>query len=734
MESQGQAALLDRAEHQLLAGESGEALGSLERFLAVQDGALDAGQLTISERILDSEFHRSRERVLPLYRRLVALGSRRHLTVMLTLECVLSEGDLAACATLVRFLGKPDAAWEHRILGRYFLAAGDRARAAQHYLAAGRRRLDHFPMVAEMMENLRKLGDSDAALTLLKEARGHQAPPEVALLELRLADVQPGLAPDLEQACTSSFAEAGAFVKYLRGAGERIPRERLTAIYVALEKRFPDSAALLSGIAALEAERRERESALRWIRRALECARGSPEEPKVRFQAFQLTCEASVYEEARTLLGGVKLDTLKPEHKLYVSRFFAEQSEWQKALDFVAQALPQLGELDQAGISLVARVGRKSGGQYALLQAIAGCLPDVSPSKHRAAMALYEDWVCSAGLGHPEAGEIARALGLSVTQLLDFKLSVLAPERLAALNLSDTPARTRRRALFYCTDRAYLLPALVSLASLLHHNRRFDAADFHMVVADEVAGLAAGVLDILGRHFSVRLSATPASALAHDAAGLRPSFGAFTGGQFLSEAAYYRIYMARKLAQTGDYDQLLYLDSDSVIGHGFDAIVDLPAQESTLLMARIDAELPGVKIAIGRFGLRDGRYFNSGVLWFPRVGERLIQHLDDTIRVAVQRNAELMFLDQCALNVAFADTFEPLPARFNFFTGPEKAAEFLQAPASELCFIHMLNRLKPWDSAYPPDSPIQRRWVSELRALRRIVGDAPLRALLQSTP
>ncbi|MBV8909647.1 MAG: hypothetical protein JOZ89_02690, partial [Gammaproteobacteria bacterium] len=122
--------LFARATEKLLAGDSGAALEPLEHFLALHERPLDARQLEIGERILDQEFNRSRDRVLPLYRRLVALGSRRHLSVILTLECVLNEGDLRTCAELVGFLGKADAAWEHRIFGRYFLARGDGERAA----------------------------------------------------------------------------------------------------------------------------------------------------------------------------------------------------------------------------------------------------------------------------------------------------------------------------------------------------------------------------------------------------------------------------------------------------------------------------------------------------------------------------------------------------------------------------------------------------------------------------
>jgi lipopolysaccharide biosynthesis glycosyltransferase len=717
----------------LLAGESGAALEPLEHFLAAQGEPLDARQLDVCEKILDREFNRSHDRVLPLYGRVVALGSRRHGSVILALESALIAGDLQTCSELSGFLGEVDAAWEHRILARYFVAAKDDDRAALHFLAAGRKRPDHFPIVAEMVQHLRKLGRLEAAQSLLREARSRLAPPDLALLEVRMSDLQPEVIPDVEQACTSSFADAATFLKFLRTAADRVPDARRAAVYARLADRFPHEAALFSVISILEAERRDTDSALKWIRRAIECAKDPQEVIQFRFHEFRLACHAGDHEVARAILDALPLDELQPRQSMFVGRFFAEVGEWDRALAFIERSLASLDDLDESTVSLIARVGRKSAGQYSLLRSIASRLPHVSASQMRAATALYEDWVTGPGLHHPAAAEVGQTLGLSSTALMAFKLDVLAPERLRALGLPSSNRNAKRRAVFYCSDRAYILPALVSLASLLHHNRGFDRADFHVVVSDEITGPTGSVLDALSRHFRVSIGVVPSSELAHNATGLRPSFGAFTGGQFLSEAAYYRIYMARKLAQTGRYEQLLYLDSDSVIGHGFDEILDVPAPESSLLMARVDAELPGVKLAIRRFGLQDGRYFNSGVLWFPRVNERLIEHLDDTVRVAVERNAELIFLDQCALNVAFADSFEPLPARFNFFAGPDRVQEFLEAPALQACFVHVLNRLKPWDSAYPTDSPIQRRWISELHALQRIVGNAAIRPFLETT-
>jgi len=716
------------ARVRLLANHPEQTWPLLKEFLDTQHETLDAEHLATCERLLDREFDRAHDAVLPLYRRLVTLGSRRHRSAILALESALLAGELSACTELLNLLGKIEAPWEHRILARYFIGVKDTERAVRHSLAAGKARPDYFPNVAEVVENLRRLGRLADAESFLLEARPRLAPADRALLNLMTDPTE--VNADLAAACASTYADPETLLKVLSNVAEHMPAEQRNAIYARLEERFPRNLALLTGLGRLEAKLRNPAAALQWIRQAQQCTDQPAEQRALRWEEFTIACVTGNNDQASGILAALDPDTLTPSQMLFVGRFFAEVAEWTRALSFIDRALAGLPAIDEAAVSLVARVGRRSRGQVTLLRSLAARTPPLTPSMLRAATALYEDWVTTDGLHDPEAPGIARTLGLAPTALMEFKLSVMAPERAAILGLSGSTAALRR-AVFYCADGAYILPALVSLASLLHSNRGFDGAKIFVTVADDVAAATSAVLDVLARHFGVSLGVVLSSELEHEGARMRTSFGAFTGGQFLSEAAYYRIYMARKLARTGEYDQLLYIDSDSVISHGFDDILTLAVSESALLMARVDADLPGVRLATRRFGLPEGLYFNSGLLWFPRVNQRLVELLQETTRVAVERNSELMFLDQCALNIAFAGAFEPLPARFNFFAGPDRLEEFRKVPAVEACMIHVLNRLKPWDSAYPTESPIQRRWLTELQALRRIVGSSRIRPFLE---
>ena len=93
----------------------------------------------------------------------------------------------------------------------------------------------------------------------------------------------------------------------------------------------------------------------------------------------------------------------------------------------------------------------------------------------------------------------------------------------------------------------------------------------------------------------------------------------------------------------------------------------------------------------------------------------------------------MMFLDQCALNIAFSSVVELLPRRFNFFVRPQDADLLPATPAADACLLHMLESPKPWHSSYPNDSPIKLRWLDALHELRHIVGDSLLRPLVEAT-
>jgi lipopolysaccharide biosynthesis glycosyltransferase len=104
------------------------------------------------------------------------------------------------------------------------------------------------------------------------------------------------------------------------------------------------------------------------------------------------------------------------------------------------------------------------------------------------------------------------------------------------------------------------------------------------------------------------------------------------------------------------------------------------------------------------------------------VDAAVVERLDRAVQAAEERGHELLFQDQCALNIGFAGAFSPLPERYNFFAGPHDHQRVQGTPVGEVSMLHVLDRPKPWDSAYPRGSSIQQRWLQAAQALRRAIG------------
>ena len=438
---------------------------------------------------------------------------------------------------------------------------------------------------------------------------------------------------------------------------------------------------------------------------------------------------------AADLYAAFPADELNSNRLIFVSQYLAEAGKWQEAFEALDRGLQGCQEVTPQHLSHAIRTTSKARKRFELLNSLSRRTENLQPTMRRLAIALFEDWAATEGRGHPDAVMLAKKLHLEITPLLEFKLSILAPPWLSVLRAHLPAGRLLRRAVFYCADGAYILPTLVSLASLLNSNRGFHADTFYLVVEDELLSSTQAVLERLSLHFGVRAIVQPRSELVPDISSLKTSWGHFSRGGGLSPAAYYRIYMARKLASSGDFNQLLYIDSDTVVTHGFHDLLALPVFGDTLLMAAPDQDIPGIHDAARRHGLTEGRYFNSGVLWFPRVNAALVERLLECERIVVEQADQLMFLDQCALNIAlFANALERLlPRRFNFLIPPKDADLLPATPSADTCLLHLLDSPKPWHSSYLDDSTVKPRWLDALHELHHIVGDELLRPLLEAT-
>jgi len=715
-------------------GRFEKSLEYLSQFLAARDKALTAEERDASEKIIDHQFRTAPQHIVyRSYLRVAQLGSVRHLTVLRAFTLAVGRREWASAKSLLGSMRPAQAAREHLPLARYYREQGERGKALRHALEAGAAEPKNPNIAREALDELIALGELAAADAFVGRAKNHLSASDVAYIELTLAAKTPDRLPDVALAAKSAMARPARFAAFFDRAGERLSDDQRERFYAALEQCFPSNSPLLMSLSRTEVRQRRFPDALKLASRALQFAETEESRASIRFDLFRIACLAGQLDRAAEFLADCPLDGMNSNQLILVSEYFAEAGRWAEAFAALQRGLQDCREITPALFQHVVRTAGQARKHQPLLEWLSLRSGDLPQDLHQLAVALFEDWAAAEGRTHAGAPALAQKLKLGITPLLDFKLAVLAPKQLAKIRTHLPAAQTPRRAVFYCADDAYIVPAMVSMSSMLTTNRAFHADTLYLVANDELVPSVEPVLKRLSAHFRVHINLQRSSELMPDVSSFKTSWGCFTAGKGLSPAAYFRIYMARKLAATGDFDELLYVDSDTVVSRGFHEVRALPVAEHVLLMAALDLDLPGIKEATRRHGLAEGRYFNSGVLWFPRVNDALVERLRDCERVTIERAQELMFLDQCALNISFASSFEPLPRRFNFFARVKDADLLHATPAAEVCLLHMLDRPKPWISCYPDDSPIKARWLDSLHELRYVVGDSALRPLVQAT-
>jgi lipopolysaccharide biosynthesis glycosyltransferase len=297
-----------------------------------------------------------------------------------------------------------------------------------------------------------------------------------------------------------------------------------------------------------------------------------------------------------------------------------------------------------------------------------------------------------------------------------------------AERLVDPPATQASRsgpgaegAIVFCTDRRYLVGTCVAVSSLVRRGGLARSGLRLLVVSSaDAVDLASEALASLGAGSGAHIEILPAPEVIES--GLRTGWGCFTPGHGLSEAAYYRLFAVRKLLDEGVTGRVLYVDSDTCFGDGVEEFFALDLRDAPLA-ARFELDLPSIAQAARKLGLDRETYFNSGVLLFDMQHPGLVDALDRSIAIATEQPELLTFLDQCALNLAFHGSVEPLPERLNYYVRPKD-----ELAGSEPAVWHFLTHWKPWDPQYSSENC--RIWDGELEAFAALVPDHLIRRLL----
>jgi lipopolysaccharide biosynthesis glycosyltransferase len=409
-------------------------------------------------------------------------------------------------------------------------------------------------------------------------------------------------------------------------------------------------------------------------------------------------------DEAARLLEAERIDGRLPVPFLRSTiRILSELDRWQ---DVFETGLHQLGDDHsfQHFLSPLIRASRKVKTSERLLDGLLALPQPLKPQQLEAIHAVAEDLA--------EQGDTT-----VLTRIEGVELPFERRHRIELkLRGRAGPAPVEKDlCIYYCADQNYLMPALVSLTALAMSNVSITRrAVFHLVVDADVVPFAREAGGAIAQRLGLSLEVTDASTIVSSADRLRTSYGLFTGGQQLSLAAYYRIFFARWLVDQQRYAQALYIDADTIVRSGLDEL--FATENGVPLLARHETDRPEVRHATAVHQLK-GAYFNSGVLRFDLAHPALPELLDKAIAAAIDPNVNLIFQDQCALNIAFDLNMAPLPDRFNYFNPPNVSGDGISA--SDAVIVHFLDRPKPWDSLYRRRAREWFEWYDLVETLRQ---------------
>jgi lipopolysaccharide biosynthesis glycosyltransferase len=469
------------------------------------------------------------------------------------------------------------------------------------------------------------------------------------------------------------------------------------------------------------------EEAERWLALTTEQTDG------LRLRRVQLLCLTLQLEEAEAVLaewGGPS--DLPQMATAPAATLYASLGQWDNVVDLLADRVARGLPVDGSFLEVVALAARATGRYEHVFGLLARArqvrpTPESEDLSDRLAVevSVLDELGKLDGRRPPEVPEIAKPLFANratlFAKLLEAEPAETRPRRRVA------PAK-QEGAIVLCSDGGYLLGTCVAVSSLLAHNRGLTRRRRVLVVcSEEAAELAGSAIGAIAAARSETVEVVPASDVLPPGGvdGLRSTWGWFTPGHALSDAAYYRLFAIKHLLESGVTGRALYLDSDTCLDRGIDEFWELDLKRRPLA-ARYELRLMPIEQAALRLGLDVATYFNSGVLLFDLHAKKLPELLDTSIEIAVREPEKLTFLDQCALNIAFAGKVMPLEDRHNFYVRPPDDVD----PKLKPVVRHFLTRWKPWDPTYP--SKNSQPWLKELSKLGGVVAPDDLRRLLSA--
>lgn len=266
-------------------------------------------------------------------------------------------------------------------------------------------------------------------------------------------------------------------------------------------------------------------------------------------------------------------------------------------------------------------------------------------------------------------------------------------------------------------DDAMVGPAAACLTSVAM-NRGETSVTAH-ILHDGVASHR--LRELVNHCTKIGLAAIPYSIDAGDLVPLHAGLAR----QPLPVSTLYRCLLARYIP--AEIEQVLYLDCDTI------ALGSIAALDTMELRGAIAAVGLNPHSALRHLGIGDDEYFNSGVMAINMALWRS-ENIEGRLLGALDRHSDdLMFMDQCALNIALRGRvifFEP---QYNYIYDVKQRRSDFRTPV----IIHYAGGTKPWKQPYshpwsgayiefagmtpwPVSAQRLREWnVPPLRAYRR---------------
>lgn len=429
----------------------------------------------------------------------------------------------------------------------------------------------------------------------------------------------------------------------------------------------------------------------------------TPRPMNIRLAELDLLAHAQALDQATAIADALVAEgSLSQQAFRMIARVYSEVG---RHADVVALAAAHLAtETVPEILSMLVRSARKAGALRPLFDA----LPPDEAGRNRAQQLTYEALVEDLAA----AGDAAVIATLDQLGMPEDRLLRIA-SKLGRPNLGRVGAA--ENCVFLCADADYLVPALISIASAgLSNMDLVRRTPFALLVeAGETLDRARAAARALSRRVGMSIEVFDAADVVTSSDTLNARYGFFTGGQSLSLAAYYRIFLAEYLSREGRFAQALYIDSDTAVRGGLGDVFALPSQKP--LMARPEVDRVEVRNAVKALNLQ-GTYFNSGVLRFDYRHADIAACLAGAIRCATDPNAVRLFQDQCALNVGFQMAHDPLPEAFNYFHAPRLSGGE-RDDRREAVIVHYIDRPKPWDSLYRRDAKEWFGWYDLVQSI-----------------